>query len=174
MQSPAAVGILVLVPLLAACGQDTIQVEKASATSSVQAGAATPAPAPPTAGASATPTRSPGATATPAASASPSAVAATCKWSACIDSPDESAVITSPVRVTGNAAVEGGAVTIEIRQGERDSPLLGSATATATAAAPERGTFTVSVTFTPTGQQARMYVFATRRPAQYSWIAVRF
>jgi hypothetical protein len=78
------------------------------------------------------------------------------------------------VRVTGNAAVEGGAVTIEIRQGDRDSALLGSATATATAAAPERGTFTVSVTFTPAGQQARMYVFSTRRAAQYSWIVVRF
>jgi hypothetical protein len=101
-------------------------------------------------------------------------VTATCEWSVCIDSPDASAVISSPVRVTGNAAVEGGAVTIEIRQGDRDGALLGSATATATAVAPERGTFTLTLTFTPAGQQGRMYVFATRRPAQYSWIAVRF
>jgi hypothetical protein len=172
MRSPAAAGILLL--LLAACGEDTIQVEKSSATA--QVGAATPAPRTSTATPTATATRSPTAspTITPTPSASPSGGAATCEWSVCIDSPDASAVITSPVRVTGNAAVEGGAVTIEIRQSGRDSPLLGSATTTATAAAPDRGTFSVSVTFSPSGQQARMYAFATRRPAQYSWIVVRF
>jgi hypothetical protein len=170
MRSPAAAGILLL--LLAACGEDAIQVEKSSATA--QAGAATPAPRTSTATATPTATRSPAATVTPAPSASPSGGAATCEWSVCIDSPDASTVISSPVRVTGNAAVEGGAVTIEIRQSGRDSPLLGSATTTATAAAPDRGTFSVSVTFSASGQQARMYAFATGRPAQYSWIVVRF
>ncbi len=152
----------------AACGSDRVPVENPLGQATASASNAPTGRASPTASGTATPSAS--GTPTPR----PSGVAATCAFSVCIDAPDGSSTITSPVTVEGNAAVEGGALTVEIRQGDRDSRLLGSAVITATASVPDRGTFSVSVTFTPIGEGGRIYAFSTRSPAQHSWIVVRF
>ncbi len=162
------IALVVLVAALTACGTEKIPVENpiAQGTSTpTPSGAPRPSP---------TPVRSPSPTAPATPTPRPSGVVATCPYSICVDVPDASATIVSPLKVEGNASVEAGAVTIEVRQGERDSALLGSATTTATAAAPERGTFSVTVNFTPAGASGRIYAFSTRSPAQHSWIAVRF
>ncbi len=170
MRTPRTAVVAGAMLLLAACGgQDRIAVDN-PVTASPAPRDSEPASAP-----AAAPSR-PGATPTRSASATPSAASPTpsCPWAVCIDAPDGSAVVRSPVRVEGTAAVENGAITVEVRQGDRDSPLLGSATTTATRAAPERGSFSVEVRFAPAGEVGRIYAFATGNPAVHAWVAVPF
>lgn len=151
----------------AACGSDRVPVENPVARATTSASGV------PTSGGSPTPSGTVAPSATGTATPPPGA-SATCSFVVCIDAPDGSRAISSPVKVEGDASVEGGALTIEIRQGDRNSPLLGSATTTASASAPARGTFAVTVPFTPRGEGGRIYAFSTRSPAQHSWVAVRF
>jgi len=156
--------------LLAACGSQEISLDNPLTASPLPRGSeplpGTPAPSPSRPGA--TPTRGASPTALPGP-ATPS-----CPWAVCIDAPDGGAVVRSPVRVEGTAAAENGAITVEVRQGDRDTPLLGTATTTATRAAPERGAFSVEVRFTPAGEGGRIYAFATGNPVVHAWVAVRF
>ena len=158
--------------LLAACGTDnttTFVLSTASATSTVSPSAsasASSATAPATGGAS----PSPASSSVPAAGATPIGNG----LRVIIDSPDGSSAITSPVEVSGTASVRNGAVLVEVR--DASGNVLGQATTTAGATAPNYGSYDVTVSYsggTP-GAKGEIRVMDAATQKNYYFITIRF
>ena len=156
--------------VLAACGSDnttTFVLSTASATASSSAAAAT---------ATATPAAPSTGGASPAASSGAAAAATPIGngLRVIIDSPDGSSAITSPVEVSGTASVRNGAVLVEVR--DASGNVLGQATTTAGASAPNYGTYDVTVSYsgaTP-GAKGEIRVMDAATQKNYYFITIRF